>query len=228
MDRHESMLIAFLGGDLNADASREWDEHLLGCEGCWRAVREDRLGRAAAARLRESAPPELAERVAFAVEMAAAPTRHRRPRRWVFASGGLLVAAVAAVIAMVFPTSARPADPPEIAAVVDFAQDMPASATLHGTASDAPVPMGAPVGVVVGGAHVQLRYYRVGTVPAVVAVSDRPFPMPAGVGTLPSGDMAWTVTRGWVGLYCPNGNVVIAAPVTVGELPGLASRLPMP
>lgn len=224
MDRHESMLIAFLAGDLDADASREWDEHLLGCEGCWRAVREDRLGRSAAARLRESAPPELAERVAFAVEMAGAPVR-RRPRRWVFAAGGLLVAAVSAVIAMLLPTATPAADPPEIAAVVAFAQDMPASA--HGIASDAPVPMGAPVGVVAGGAHVQLRYYRVGTVPAVVAVSDRPFPMPAGVGTLPSGDMAWTVKRGWVGLYCPNGNVVIAAPVTVGELPGLASRLPM-
>ncbi|MGH3764431.1 MAG: anti-sigma factor family protein [Pseudonocardiaceae bacterium] len=224
MDRHESMLIAFLAGDLNTDASREWDEHLLGCEGCWQAVREDRLGRAAAARLRESAPPELAERVAFAVELAGAPVRRRRPRRWVFAAGGLLVAAVSAVIVGLFPTAT--ADPPEIAAVVAFARDMPA--TAHGIASDAPVPMGTPVAVDVGGAHVQLRYYRVGTVPAVVAVSDRPFPMPAGVGMLPSGAMAWTVTRAGVRLYCANSNVVIAAPVTVGELPGLASRLPMP
>lgn len=81
--------------------------------------------------------------------------------------------------------------------------------------------------MVAGGAHVQLRYHRIGTVPAVVAVSDRPFPMPAGAGALPTGDMAWTVTRGWVGLFCPNSDTVIAAPVTVSEPPGLASRLPL-
>jgi len=41
-------LTAFLVGDLDSAAARRWDEHLLECERCWRAVREDRDGRRAA------------------------------------------------------------------------------------------------------------------------------------------------------------------------------------
>lgn len=40
--------------------------------------------------------------------------------------------------------------------------------------------------------------------------------------------MAWVATRGPVGLYCPQANIIIAAPVPVRDLPGLASRLPLP
>jgi anti-sigma factor RsiW len=51
-DRGHRLLAAFLAGELNpADAPR-WDEHLLACEQCWRAVREDRAGRQAAQLLR--------------------------------------------------------------------------------------------------------------------------------------------------------------------------------
>ena len=71
-DRGQRLLGAFLAGELNpADAPR-WDEHLLACEQCWRAVREDRVGRQAAQLLRQPPPPGLADRVAFAVEMASA------------------------------------------------------------------------------------------------------------------------------------------------------------
>ena len=52
MDGHERMLAAFLAGDLCPDEARRWDEHLLECEQCWRAVREDRVGRFAHARRR--------------------------------------------------------------------------------------------------------------------------------------------------------------------------------
>ena len=72
MNGHDRLLAAFLAGDLGRAAAREWDEHLLECEACWRAVREDRAGRRAAQVLRRPAPPGLADRVAFAVEVAAA------------------------------------------------------------------------------------------------------------------------------------------------------------
>src|SRR5579859_2619610 len=80
MDSHDQLLSAFLAGDLDPGAARRWDEHLLECERCWRAVREDRAGRQAAQLLRHPARPGLADRVAFAVEVAAA-ARAVAPRR---------------------------------------------------------------------------------------------------------------------------------------------------
>src|SRR6516225_9911484 len=72
MDSHDRLLAAFLAGDLDPAEARRWDENLLECERCWRAVREDRVGRQAAQVLRQPAPPGLADRVAFVVEVAAA------------------------------------------------------------------------------------------------------------------------------------------------------------
>src|SRR5260370_12340704 len=80
MDGHDRLLAAFLAGDLDAAEARRWDEHLLECEACWRAVREDRAGRQAAQVLRQSPPAGLADRVAFAVEVAAA-ARTAAPRQ---------------------------------------------------------------------------------------------------------------------------------------------------
>src|SRR5215831_20590858 len=85
-DRHGRLLAAFLAGELDPAEARRWDEHLLECDRCWRAVREDRAGRQAAQVLRQPAPPGLADRVAFAVEVAAAgrtaaPRRARRAGR---------------------------------------------------------------------------------------------------------------------------------------------------
>src|SRR5260370_5649709 len=71
-DRDHRLLAGFLAGDLDPDEARRWDEHLLECERCWRAVREDRAGRQAPALLREPAPPGLADRVAFARQLAPA------------------------------------------------------------------------------------------------------------------------------------------------------------
>src|SRR5215469_18648292 len=95
-DSHDRLLAAFLAGDLDPADARRWDHHLLECERCWRAVREDRAGRQAAQVLRQPAAPGLADRVTFAVEVAAAarpaaqrqarpPARARRAdhgRRW--------------------------------------------------------------------------------------------------------------------------------------------------
>src|SRR5258708_9022269 len=79
-DRQHRLLGAFLAGELDAAGARRWDEHLLECEQCWQAVRENRVGRQAAQLLRQPAPPGLADRVAFAVEVPAAG-RSAAPRR---------------------------------------------------------------------------------------------------------------------------------------------------
>ena len=82
MSSHDQLLAAFLAGDLDPADAQRWDGHLLQCERCWRAVREDRAGRQAAQVLRRPAPPGLADRVAFAVEMAAgAPAAAQRQAR---------------------------------------------------------------------------------------------------------------------------------------------------
>src|SRR5215813_10422889 len=94
MNGHDRLLAAFLAGDLDPGEARRWDEHLLDCEQCWRAVREDRTGRQAAGLLRQPAPDGLADRVAFAVELAAAgATSPAPPRRRVRPRPGRLTAA---------------------------------------------------------------------------------------------------------------------------------------
>ncbi len=62
---------------------RRFDEHLLQCEECWRAVQVDRAARFALEKLREPAPAGLHDRVALAVTIAApdAPREGRRRRR---------------------------------------------------------------------------------------------------------------------------------------------------
>src|SRR6266567_6501587 len=84
MDSHDQrhrLLTAFLAGELSLADAPQWDEHLLECERCWRAVREDRSGRQAAGLLRQPAPAGLADRVAFAVELAAAGATSGRQAR---------------------------------------------------------------------------------------------------------------------------------------------------
>src|SRR5215472_974624 len=107
MDDHDRLLAAFLAGDLDSAASRGWDEHLLECEQCWRAVREDRAGRQAAGLLRQPAPDGLVDRVTFAVELAAAsapipqqPRRGVRPRRGGLAAAGALALGLAVTLAV--------------------------------------------------------------------------------------------------------------------------------
>ena len=145
MDSHDRLLAAFLGGELDPAEARRWDEHLLECEACWRAVREDRAGRQAARVLRRPAPPGLADRVAFAVEVAAAgrtaaPRRARPParsprrarsgggRRWprLAAAGAAAVAVVVTVVVFLFPGGHQARSvPAAVAAVADYAQAVP-------------------------------------------------------------------------------------------------------
>ena len=72
----EERLVAFLAGELAPEEERSFDEHLLGCEQCWRAVQADRAARLALEQLRQPAPTGLQGRVAASVALAAAEARN--------------------------------------------------------------------------------------------------------------------------------------------------------
>jgi len=246
-DRDHRLLAGFLAGDLDPAAARRWDEHLLGCERCWRAVREDRSGRRAAQLLRQPAPAGLADRVAFAVEVAAggaaaqwrdrAGTRSRqsarpgRRLRWRRIAGAGALAAGLAVTLIVFllPGGRQTGSvPAAVAAVARYARAVPSPAQPYPDRRAAPVPVGRPVTVTAGGQQVVMRTWRLGGVEAVVAVSGRPFLRPPGAADASGGGMAWSARLGTLSLYCLNGRTseLVAAPVPVAELAALAARLP--
>ncbi len=246
-NRHDRLLTAFLAGELGpADAPR-WDEHLLECEACWRAVREDRAGRQAAQVLRQSPPAGLADRVAFAVEVAAAARtaaprqarqgiRARRARQgrrlhWRLAGAGTVaVGLVATLMVFLLPGGHQAGRvPAAVAVVARYAQAIPPPAGDQHPQHAAPVEVGRPVTVVAGGQRIVVRTWRLGGVEAVVAVSGQPFPMPARAQGLPGRGMAWSARLGTLGLYCLNGRTseLVAAPVPAAELAALAARLPV-
>ena len=236
MDGHDRLLGAFLAGELGPADTRRWDAHLLECEQCWRAVREDRAGRQAAHLLRQPAPPGLADRVVFAVEVAAAgitPGHQARPRgrrrRWL-AGAAAVAAGLAIALAVLLLPGGRAGMPAAVAAVARYAQAItpPAGQQGPGTGGAAPVEVGRPVTITAGGQQIVVRTWRLGHLEAVVAVSGRPFPMPPGARGMSGGGMAWSARLGKLGLYCLNGRTseLVAAPVPAAELPGLAARLP--
>ena len=250
MDSHEAMLAGFLAGDLDPDEARRWDEHLLECERCWRAVREDRACRQAAALLREPAPPGLADRVAFAVELAAAgadgPAAWRVRLRagssrlarlsagWrLLAGAGMLAGAVAAtLIALLFAGgSGTGRMPAAVAAVARYALAVPSAGREPPPPQNgrsAPAEVGRAVTLTAGGQQIVVRTWLLDGTEVVVAVSGRPFPMPAGALGAAGPGMAWSARLGKLGLYCVNGGTseLVAAPVPAAELAALAARLP--
>ena len=252
MDSHDRLLAAFLAEDLDPADAQRWDEHLLECEACWRAVREDRVGRQAAQVLRQPAPTDLAERVAFGVEVAAAgraaaPRCARPPARssWWARSGGWLrwprlagagtvaVAVLVTLVVLLLPGGHQTRSvPPAVAVVADYAQAVPPSARDQHSVSGgraAPVQVGHPVTVTAGGQKIVLRTWRLGGTEAVVAISSKPFPMPARARGVAGSGMAWSLRLGRLGLYCLNGRTseLVAAPVPTAELAALAARLPL-
>lgn len=227
MTSHEHTLAAFLAGDLSGADAIAFDEHLLRCEECWRAVREDRLARAALELLREPVPTGLADRLRFAVELAPAPGRcppSRSGRR------GLRVGVVAGVLALagaaLVMLPSRAATPSPVAAVVRLAAVMPHPPA--GPVTSATEVLGSSATLVTGGQRLQLTYYRVHGVEALVAVSDQPYPMPANAHPLGGGAaMAWTAVRGHLGLYCLNGprSILLVADLPTWQLPAVAHML---
>jgi hypothetical protein len=244
MDGHDTnhrLVAGFLAGELGPADARRWDEHLLECEQCWRAVREDRAGRQAAELLRRPAPAGLADRVAFTVEVAAASGPAARPqgrpgRRqawWRLAGAATLAAGLAVTLLMVLLPGGRQTGsmPAAVAAVARYAQAVPPPAReqpAHPGGPAAPVQVGRPVTVTVGGQQILMRTWRLGGTEAVVAVSGQPFPMPPGAASMSGAGMAWFARLGKLGLYCLNGHQpeLVAAPVPMTELATLAARLP--
>jgi hypothetical protein len=236
-DRHQQ-LGAFLAGEMDAAEACRWDEHLLECERCWRAVREDRAGRQAAQLLRRPASPGLADRVSLAVELAAAgpgarhQARARARARWRWLAGaGAIAAGLAVTLIMLLLPAARPGVPAAVAAVARYADavSLPTRPQQPGTGQQArPVAVGRPVTMTAGGQQIVVRTWRLGRVAVVVAVSGQPFPMPPDAQGNSGGGMAWSARLGKLALYCVNGRAseLIAAPVPAAELPGLAARLP--
>src|SRR5216683_605149 len=210
MDGHDRRLAAFMAGDLGAADALRWDEHLLECERCWRAVREDRAGRQAAELLRQPAPAGLDDRVRLAVELAAAgATSGRQPRRAVrlrwsrLAAAGVLTLGLVVAVAVLLLPGGRAGMPAPVAAVARYAELLPLPPVQPEPGPGRPV---APV----------------------EAVSGRPFPMPSGAQGASAGGMAWSARLGILGLYCINGKTseLVAAPVPAAELAALAARLP--
>src|SRR5262249_20527686 len=247
-DRDHRLLAAFLAGDLDPAEARWWDEHLLECEACWRAVRENRTGRQAAQVLRQPAPPGLADRVTFAVEMAAAartaaqrPTRpgfrsrrrarHDRRLRWRLVGAGAVAARPVVPLLMLLLPGGRQAGsvPAAVAAVARYTQAIPPPTEEQHPQHAAPVEVGPPVVVTAGGQRIVLRTWRLGGTEVVVAVSDHPFPMPAHAQRVSGPGMAWSARLGRLGLYCLNGQTseLVAAPVPAAELAALAAPLPL-
>ena len=248
MDSHDRLLAAFLAGELDPAEARRWDEHLLECEACWRAVREDRAGRQAGQVLRQPAPPGLADRVAFAVEVAAAGRtaaprrtghdirsgrrgRHDRRLHWRLASAGAVAAglAITLLVALLPGGHQTGSVPAAVAAVARYAQAIPPPTGEQRPQRAAPVQVGRPVTVTAGGQRMVLRTWRLGGAEAVVAVSGHPFPMPARAQGVSGMGMAWSARLGRLGLYCLNGRTseLVAAPVPAAELAALAARLPV-
>jgi len=249
MDSHDRLLTAFLAGELDPAEARRWDEHLLACERCWRAVREDRAGRRAAQVLRQPTPPALADRVAFAVEVAARAAAQRQSRlparsprrgrpgrrlRRRVAGAGMLAAGAAVTLTMTLLPGGHQAGrvPAAVAAVARYAQAIPPPGRdqpWYPAGRAAAVEVGRPVTVTAGGQPIVLRTWRLGSTEAVVAVSEDPFPMPADAQGVPGRGMAWTARVGTLALYCLNGptSELVAAPVPAAELAALAARLPL-
>jgi Putative zinc-finger len=214
MHASDEQLAAFLAGELDAEAARAIDEHLLDCERCWQDVCAARLGRRAAERLRQPASATLADRIRLAVELAPSPGPRRsraRRGRWIAAAAGT-VALVAAIVtaALLVPHHSTRRDPAMITALVQVAaQPGPADA----------------VDAELAGQDVVLRRYPVEGGTVLVATSTRAFPTPPGAQPRPGSSMAWTITRDAITMYCPRSHAILAGPVPAATLVVLGERL---
>ena len=230
----EQTRIAFLEGTLDLAMAQDFDAHLLDCEACWVAVRQDRFGRHALAGLHEPAPPVLLHRIRLAVEAEAVlglvptdrpptpvrsvPGRVRRP---------LALLAAAMLVAATFLLS-RPVqhDPVVVAAVLRLARHQPLDAS-----SPAPPAEGQRAVLAFlrfDGQEIEVARYRVEGHDLVVASADRDFPMPAGARALAAGEHApWVTRRGELGVACFSRPVplLVAGRLAPDRVAELATRI---
>jgi hypothetical protein len=232
-------VIAFLAGELDPEEERRFDQHLLGCEECWRAVKADRAARLALEQLRQPAPAGLEGRIALAIALASqeasqgpvawagagapsflhwATARPHRPR---------LVAAACLVVVMAAGAAGwlvadRPAgDPPQLAAVV--AMMAPGSAPTSA--------LRAGEHFVIAGQPLMVRAYQLEGTEELVATSAHPFPVPSSSHMLPgSSSQAWMATKGRLSMYGVNRrgggqSMFLVAAMPMAEMPQMAARL---
>jgi anti-sigma factor RsiW len=236
MSCSEDRIIAFLAGEMSDEDERRFDQHLLQCEDCWRAVQADRAARFALERLREPAPAGLQDRVALAVNLAApeaSPDKAAhppldlsvrkamaRPVVRLVAAAGLFIALAAGSFAWLA-AKGGPADPPQVAAV---------AAMMSPGASPAKA-LKAGEHMVIAGQGLAVRAYVMDGKETIVATSARPFSVPHSShvlsGTSPT---AWMATEGRLSMYGVNRSggkksMFLVSMMPMAELPEVAAHL---
>jgi hypothetical protein len=235
----EERLIAFLAGELTPEEERRFDQHLLGCEECWQAVKADRAARIALEQLRQPAPAGLEGRVALAIALASqeaskdpvaragagAPSFLRwataRPHHARLVAAACLVVVMAAGAAGWLVAHRPAADPPQLAAVV--AMMPPGSAPTSA--------LRAGEHFVIAGQALMVRAYQLEGTEELVATSARPFPVPSSSHMLPgSSSQAWMATKGRLSMYGVNRrgggqSMFLVAAMPMAEMPQMAARL---
>ena len=223
MECSEPRLIAFLNGDLDPAAASEVDAHLLECDRCWRAVRDDRMGRTAAAQLRSPVPATLTDRLTLAIEL---PQEHRRRRArtrvaaGVSALGLVLLGSIATAL---YATSRDGHPSPDaVTQLVALSNRVPpADTTTQGGA----VQMGSTVTTEIGGRPARVSYFASQGAVDVVATSSAGFVPPRDARPVTLDAMAWHLQRGGVTIYCPRQDVLIAGRAPLAVLMQLAGQL---
>jgi hypothetical protein len=235
----EERVFSFLAGELSPDEERRFDEHLLGCEGCWRAVQADRSARLALEKLREPAPAGLQGRVALSVALAASEAdggtagvgrkgahsfmrraMATRRLRLVAAASLLVVVAAGSFGWLAVPRAGAP-EPAQVAAVVDMM-------TPGSTPTTA---LRAGEHLVIGGQRLVVRAYELEGTEEILATSARPFAVPPTSHLLTgSSPKAWMATKGRLSMYGVNRqtggeSMFLVAAMPMAEMPQLAARL---
>jgi len=236
----EERVIAFLAGELSPEEERRFDQHLLGCEECWQAVKADRAARLALEQLRQPAPPGLEGRVVLAIALASqeaskdpvaradagAPSFLRwataRPHHARLVAAACLVVVMAAgATGWLVADRPAPADPPQLAAVVAMMTpgSPPTSALRAGEH------------FVIAGQPLMVRAYQLEGTEELVATSAHPFPVPSSSHMLPgSSAQAWMATKGRLSMYGVNRqgsgqSMFLVAAMPMAEMPQMAARL---
>lgn len=246
MNCDERTRLEFLFNELDDLERTKFDEHLITCERCWRAISEDRRGRSSIEDLREAVPLGLADRIRLAIETAPhsarrsgairfdpsgpAPVLLRRPAKpagVALAAGALIVALLVALPGWL---ASRPAPVSNLgitSAVIKLAGGLPSK--ISGSPVTHPLPMNTPIAVTLDGVKLSLTYFRVGSGEALVARSEQPFGMPM-TGHEVAGGGAWVARINGLSVYCANGprSVAIVTSMTLGDATNLAAYLRIP
>jgi hypothetical protein len=234
----EQPIVAFLAGELSPEEERRFDEHLLGCEPCWRAVQADRAARLALEQLRQPAPAGLQGRVALAVGLAATeppagpvvPGRNGRlsfvrtaiaPHLRLVAAACLLVVVAAGGFGWLATSRSAAPEPAQVAAVVAMiTPGSPPTTALR-----------AGEHLIIDGQPLVVRAYQLDGTEEIVATSARPFHVPPTSHLLTgSSPRAWMATKGRLSMYGVNRaaggeSMFLVAAMPMAEMPQMAARL---